>query len=113
MSTDSLPLPTKFQNEHDIIKNYLDNFNSLSKQEKIESIKKLFKEICRMDEFISIYPNFRNTIIKKIKEFNELTNLDEEIYNFKLFLEKIKYRKDYILDEKNGEKPLEKIHIEI
>jgi len=113
MSKDSLPLPTKFQSEHDIIKNYLENFDSLSKQERIESIKNLFKEICKMDKFISIYPSFRYAIIKKIKEFHDLIELDEAIYDLKLFLERIKYRKDYILDEKNGEKPPEKIMIEI
>ena len=113
MSKDSSPLPTKFQSEHDIIKNYLLNFDSLSKQERIESVKNLFNEICKMDKFISIYPTFRYAMIKKMNEFNPFYELDDAIYNLKLFLEKIKYRKDYILDEKNGEKPPEKIMIEI
>jgi len=113
MSKNSLPLPTKFQSEHDIIRNYLLNIDSLSKQERIESIKNLFNEICKMNELINIYPKYRYTIIKKINEFNSIYELDEGIYNLKLFLDRIKYRKDYILDEKNGEKPLEKIMIEI
>ena len=48
-----------------------------------------------------------------MNEFNSIYELEDAIYDLKLFLERIKYRKDYILDEKNGEKPPEKIIVEI
>ena len=108
-----IDMATRFKKEIAIIKNSLDSITIQSTIERLEITKNLFNNICKMDEFISLNPQLRSQIIKKMKEFSEYSELNSSIYNLKIFLEKIKYRDDYILDILNGERNIKKIVIEI
>lgn len=110
---EKINMSIKFKKEIDIIKNSLDSITNQSTTERLEITKDLFKEICNMDEFISLNPNLRSQIKKKINEFSEYSELNSAINNLKIFLEKIKYREDYLLDTYNFEKRVKKIFIEI
>jgi len=108
-----IDMATRFKKEIAIIKNSLDSITIQSTIERLEITKNLFNNICKMDEFISLNPQLRSQIIKKMKEFSEYSELNSAINNLKIFLEKIKYRDDYILDILNGERNIKKIVIEI
>ena len=82
-------------------------------ENKACSLENLFNNICEMDEFISLNPALRHNIKKKMNELSEHSELNSAINNLKNFLEKIKYREDYLLDILNGERNIKKIVIEI
>jgi hypothetical protein len=103
----------KFAKEIKIIKDALDSITYQTQSVRLEITNKLFNQICYMDEFISLNPGLRHNVVKKINEFSEYTELTSSIKNLKIFLEKIKYRDDYILDILNGERNIKKIIIEI
>ena len=112
-TTDKITMSIKFKKEIAIIKNALDLIPNRSTQERLIITENLFNNICEMDEFISLNPALRYNIKKKINEFSEHSELNSAINNLKNFLEKIKYRDDYILDILNGERNIKKIVIEI
>ena len=103
----------KFAKEIKIIKDALDSITYQTQSVRLEITNKLFNQICYMDEFISLNPGLRHNVVKKINEFSEYSELNLSINNLKNFLEKIKYREDYILDILNGERRIKKIVIEI
>jgi len=103
----------KFAKEIKIIKDALDSITYQTQSVRLEITNKLFNQICYMDEFISLNPGLRHNVVKKINEFSEYSELNLSINNLKNFLEKIKYRDDYILDILNGERRIKKIVIEI
>jgi hypothetical protein len=116
MSNDKInqiTMAVKFAKEIKIIKDALDIIPSHTTEERLKITKNLFNQLCKMDEFISINPKFRYNVIKKMNEFSEYSELNSSINNLKNFLEKIKYRNDYILDILNGERNIKKIVIEI
>jgi hypothetical protein len=114
MSNNKINMSIRFAKEMKIIKDVLDVIPSQSRETQFQTIKYLFKEICKMDEFISLNPGFRNQIFKKMCEFRIYSELETSIKNLHFFLEKIKYRDDYVLDTLNGEyKRPTKILIEI
>jgi hypothetical protein len=110
---EKINMSIKFAKEIAIIKNALDLIQNKTQSERLEITNYLFKQICNMDEFISLNPGLRYNIVRKINEFSEYTELTLSIKNLKIFLEKIKYRDDYIVDILNGERNIKKIVIEI
>jgi len=102
-----------FAKEIKIIKDALDSITYQTQSVRLEITNKLFNEICYMDEFISLNPGLRYNIVRKMNELSEHSELNSAINNLKNFLEKIKYRNDYILDILNGERNIKKIVIEI
>jgi len=110
---EKINMSIKFAKEIAIIKNALDLIQNKTQSERLEITNYLFKQICNMDEFISLNPGLRHNIVRKINEFSEYTELTLSIKNLKIFLEKIKYRDDYIVDILNGERNIKKIVIEI
>jgi hypothetical protein len=111
--SDKINMSIKFAKEIEIIKNALDSIKDQTQSKRLEITNRLFNKICYMDEFISLNPGLRYNIIKKINEFSEYSELNLSINNLRNFLEKIKYRDDYILDILNGERNIKKIVIEI
>jgi hypothetical protein len=90
----------------DIIKNYLNKvFDTIDKLEKVNVIIDMFKYILSIPEFIAREAKFRlqieikmNELPKEVDELqfenkNEFYKLIEQL---KIFLDEIKYRKDYI-----------------
>ena len=65
-TVEKINMSIKFAKEIAIIKNALDLIQNKTQSERLEITNYLFKQICNMDEFISLNPGLRHNIVRKI-----------------------------------------------